>query len=78
MTAQQANYQIEQALADCSFEEWDICRQLAQLHEDYEDGSLEKDNLESEIESILEDGDIGEYLVNKIKERLVTTIQSEY
>ena len=77
MTAQQANYQIEQALADCSFEGFDICHQLAQVHEDYENGSLEKDSVDHEVESILEDGDIGAYLVNKIKERLVTAIQSE-
>ena len=77
MTAQQVNYQIEQALADCSFEGFDICHQLAQVHEDYKNGSLEKDSVDHEVESILEDGDIGEYLVNKIKERLVTAIQSE-
>ena len=77
MTAQQANYQIEQALAECSFEGFDICHQLAQLQDDCENGEVDKASVDHEVESILEDGDIGAYLVNKIKERLVTAIQSE-
>ena len=77
MTSRQIAHEIDQVLAECNFEDWDVCDQLSSLTDDLEDGTIDDESVETEVEALIDEANIGDWIVNKIKERLVARIQSQ-
>lgn len=78
MTSRQIAHEIDQALAECGFEDWDVCDQLSSLTDDLDDSTIDNESVETEVEALIDEADdIGDFLANKIKEKLVGAIQSQ-
>ena len=77
MTSKQISQAIYEALSEIDFQNFNMCQQISELTEDFENGSIEPEDLKDEIESALDNEDFGEYLAAKVVASLVKSIQSE-
>ena len=77
MTSKQISQAIYEALSEIDFQDFDMCHQISELTEDFENGSIEPEDLKDEIAEILDNEDFGEYFAAKVVASLVKSIQSE-
>ena len=77
MTTRQISQEIDQALANVNFQDWDFCDQLSALFDDVVGGTVDDESIESEVEELLGIADVGNYLFDKIKNALVKAIKNE-
>ena len=74
MTARHAEYQLEQALSSISFEEHDICHQISQICDDYDQNTIDDVQLDCEIEGLIEEQK--HYLIYMIKDEILKQIKT--